>query len=130
MVSSSALPKPFPNGLGENEPQRSGGFGVRYPGISGERQTMATIHIRREHRLGREAARQRLDNLIHYLKDKLEAELRWEGDRLVFERSGASGNIVIGDDFVEVNARLGLLLSPMRGMLEQAIQRQLDEELA
>ncbi len=91
---------------------------------------MATIHIRREHRLGREAARQRLDNLIHYLKDKLEAELRWEGDRLVFERSGASGDIVIGDNFVEVNAKLGLLLSPMRGMLEQAVQRQLDEELA
>lgn len=90
---------------------------------------MATIKIRREHKLGREKARQRLDNLIHYLKDKLEAELRWEGDRLVFERSGASGDIVVGDNFVEVNAKLGLLLSPMRGMLKQAIQRQLDEEL-
>jgi putative polyhydroxyalkanoate system protein len=91
---------------------------------------MATIKVLREHNLGRAAARQRLDNLIHYLKDKLEAELRWEGERLVFERSGASGDVVIGDDFVEVNVKLGLLLSPMRGMFEQAIQQQLDEELA
>lgn len=91
---------------------------------------MATIRIRREHQLGQEAARQRLENLIQYLQDKLQAETRWQGDRLIFTRNGASGDVVIGDNFVEVNAKLGLLLSPMRGPIEQAIQRQLDEELA
>ncbi len=91
---------------------------------------MATIHVRRAHQLGREAARRRLEELVHYLQDKLEAELHWEGERLVFKRSGASGEVVIGDDFVEVNVKLGLLLSPMRGLLEQAIHRQLDAELA
>ncbi len=90
---------------------------------------MENINIKRQHSLGRTTARDRVQEIANSLQNKLKAKWTWDGDSLNFQRSGASGSVIVGDDFVEFKVKLGLLLSPMKGTIEAAIQQQLDRSL-
>jgi putative polyhydroxyalkanoate system protein len=91
---------------------------------------MAEIHIKRAHHLGREKARAEVEKLAQLLQSELQAAYRWNGDRLLFERSGASGTIAVGDNFLEIDVKLSLLLTPMKGKIEDSIRTKLDLALA
>jgi putative polyhydroxyalkanoate system protein len=91
--------------------------------------SVANINIKRQHSLGRTTARDRVQEIANSLQNKLRAKWSWDGDSLNFQRSGASGSVIVGDDFVEFKVKLGLLLSPMKGTIEDAIQQQLDRSL-
>ena len=91
---------------------------------------MTTIQIKRQHQIGRQQARQRMEAVAETLKTKLEAECTWEGDTMKFRRNGASGSIDVGDDFLEFNIQLSLLLSPLKGTIEKVIHEELDQSLA
>ena len=90
---------------------------------------MANIKIKKKHGLTRETARASVDAVAKELKKKLKAQYAWRGDSLKFKRSGASGSIDVGDDFVKVDIKLGLALSPMKGTIERAIRKNLSEAL-
>ena len=90
---------------------------------------MANINIRRQHNLGRSVARQKVEEIANSLQDKLNAKWSWDGDSLTFQRSGASGSVDVGDDFVEFKVKLGMLLTPMKGVIENAIQQQVEKSL-
>lgn len=91
---------------------------------------MAEIHIRRPHQLGREEVRAEVEKLARSLQSELQTAYRWNGDRLLFERSGASGSIAVGDDYLEINVKLSLLLTPLKGKIEESIRKKLDLALA
>ncbi len=91
---------------------------------------MANIKIRRQHKLGRDVARKKVDEIAASLQDKLKAKWSWSGDSLSFQRSGASGSVDVGDDYVEFNVKLGMLLTPMKGVIEDAIQQKVDKALS
>lgn len=91
---------------------------------------MAHIHIEREHGLGLEEARRQIDLVAETLQGELQARFHWEGDRLEFERPGASGVIAVAADRVTLDIRLGLLLRPLKGTIERTITEQLDTHLA
>jgi putative polyhydroxyalkanoate system protein len=91
---------------------------------------MAKINIKHQHNLGREVARQRMEAVAQNLQERLHAKWSWQGDSLCFERSGASGSVEVGDDFVEFHIKLGMLLSPMKGTIENTIRQQVDEALS
>lgn len=90
---------------------------------------MATIDIQRNHTLGIDSARKAAESIAERLKDKLDLKVRWEGDNLKFERSGANGQIAISATTVRVTCDLGLLLRPMKGQIESKVQKYLDEAL-
>lgn len=90
---------------------------------------MATIHITKTHQLDHEAVRANVQELADTLADKLSAEYRWENDRLVFKRSGASGFVRLGDQEVEVEIKLGILLTPLKGNIEKTITEYLEQRL-
>ena len=90
---------------------------------------MANINIKRAHNLGRNVARQKVEEIAHHLQDKLNAKWSWKGDSLHFQRSGASGSVDVGDDYVEFNVKLGMLLTPMKGTIENAIQQEVNKSL-
>ncbi len=90
---------------------------------------MADIDIRRTHHLDPETLRQRIDQLAERLQAKFDARCTWEGDRLQFERSGASGYIALTPEAVAVHLKLGLMLRPLKGTIEQTIEEYLDREL-
>ena len=91
---------------------------------------MATIHIKRTHKLDQEHIHQEVQNLADKLADDLGVTCQWQGDRLHFERSGAKGNIQIGVDYLEFEIKLGMLLAPLKGKVEKTVTEYLDEHLA
>lgn len=90
---------------------------------------MANIHIKRRHKLGCDEARERVEEVAKVLQTELNANYGWDGDTLKFKRTGATGSIDVSDDEVELNIKLGVLLSPMKGTIEQKIQKRIDEVL-
>lgn len=90
---------------------------------------MTKIDIKRQHDLGYDKAHDITDNLARELSEQFDAECRWEGPELRFERTGASGCVRVGDDEVRVEVRLGMLLSPLKGKMESVISEKLDRLL-
>ena len=91
---------------------------------------MANIHIKRSHKLSPDKARARVEEIAEDLKTKLDAEYSWHGDSLRFHRSGASGSIDLGDGFIEIKIKLGMLLTPMKGPIESSIRKHMNVALA
>jgi putative polyhydroxyalkanoate system protein len=91
---------------------------------------MPSIDIRRPHNLSQAEAHAVIDQVAVRMREKFDIQSHWQAETLAFERPGISGNISIGSDEIHVSARLGMLLSPLKGMIEQEIRRKLDEHFA
>ncbi|WP_049622828.1 polyhydroxyalkanoic acid system family protein [Frateuria defendens] len=88
---------------------------------------MPSIDIHRPHQLPLADARAVVEQVAARMREKLGVESRWQGDTLLFSRQGVDGSIAVSADAVHVSARLGLLLAPLKGMVEEEIRRKLDE---
>lgn len=94
-------------------------------------ERMTDIHIRKTHNMDRRAARARVEQLAKSLQGKLAADYHWEGDSLRFVRSGASGSIDVSRaGVVEVDVKLGLVLRPMKALIESTIHDGFDSIVA
>ena len=71
-----------------------------------------------------------LEQIFDLVSEKLDADYEWEGDNLSFKRSGASGKVSVGKQDLEVDIRLSMLLTPLKGKIEQTVNDYLDENLA
>ena len=91
---------------------------------------MPKIDIRRPHRQPLPEARAVVDKVAAKMREKFGTDSHWDGDTLVFSRSGVKGTIAVATDAILVHAELGLMLSPLKGMIEQEIGRKLDEYFA
>jgi putative polyhydroxyalkanoate system protein len=91
---------------------------------------MPKIDIRRPHQLPIAEARAVVDQVAARMHEKFGMDGRWQGDTLLFSRPGVSGSIAVGSDAIQVKAELGLLLAPLKGMVEREIRRKLDEHFA
>lgn len=91
---------------------------------------MPRIDIRRPHQLSVAEARAVVDKVAARMHEKFGMDGRWQDDTLLFSRPGVSGSIAVGSDAIQVKAELGLMLAPLKGMIEQEIQRKLDEHFA
>ena len=91
---------------------------------------MPSIHLSQPHRLSLAEAHARVDRVATRMREKFDIDSRWEGDVLRFSRSGVKGTIAVGADAVQVQAELGLMLSPLKGMVEDEIRRKLAEQFA
>jgi putative polyhydroxyalkanoate system protein len=90
---------------------------------------MATIHIRREHQLDHDTVKKEVQRIADKLSKDLSAKYNWEGDRLVFKRSGANGHIDLNQGEVDIEIKLGMVLTPMKGAIEKKLTDYLDERL-
>lgn len=90
---------------------------------------MAAIHIKRDHTLGKDGARQAVEDVAAQMKQRLDVSYSWNGDTLQFERSGAKGTIDVADAAVTVDVELGLTLSAFKRPIEQQITEYLDQRL-
>jgi putative polyhydroxyalkanoate system protein len=91
---------------------------------------MPSIDIRRPHSLPLPEARAVIERVAERMREKFATDSHWQGDTLHFARQGVKGTIAVAGDEVRVNAELGLLLSPLKSMIEQEIRRKLDEHFA
>ncbi|MDR6935066.1 MULTISPECIES: polyhydroxyalkanoic acid system family protein [unclassified Luteibacter] len=91
---------------------------------------MAKIDIRRPHGKTVAEARAVVDAVASRMNEKLGTEGGWQGDTYLFARSGVKGAIAVSAADVHVTAELGMLLTPMKGMIENEIRQKLDEKFA
>lgn len=89
---------------------------------------MSDIDIRHSHSLPPSQARAAVDDIAGKLARKFDVRCAWNGDVLNFQRSGVDGAIALAADEVRVTAKLGFLLSAMRGSIEAEIRRVLEQE--
>ena len=89
---------------------------------------MAKIDIRRPHGKTIEEARAVVGKVAARMNEKIGTESAWQGDTLTFARSGVKGEIAVSASEVHVTAELGMLLSPLRGTIEDEIRKKLDEQ--
>jgi len=86
-----------------------------------------SIDIRKLHSMNLEDAQQVADDLAADLAEKFSIEYGWDGDTIVFERTGVHGEIDVDEECVHVRARLAFLLSYLQPAVEREINRYLDE---
>ena len=88
------------------------------------------MKIRREHTLGVEEAKRRVDKVAEELGGKLNLTSRWEGDDLRVRGHGVKGRIAVAADSVEVQVTVGLpmllLREPIRVAIEESIDHYID----
>lgn len=89
---------------------------------------MPSIDISRPHSLGIPAAKQSVDRVAAHIAQKFEVDSAWQGNTLVFRRSGVDGQIKVDAKAVRVTVELGFLLMAIRGSVEREIRRYLEEE--
>jgi putative polyhydroxyalkanoate system protein len=91
---------------------------------------MPRITLQQPHRMTLTEAHAVIDQIAARMREKFGMACEWHGDSLRFTRPGVKGDIAVGAGEILVNAELGLMLSPMKGMIEQEIRRKLDEHFA
>lgn len=89
-----------------------------------------SIHIKRRHGLGQDAAKQRMNQLADGLKKKLAAEFHWSGDSLLFSRKGANGQIHVTEQDIDIQVKLGMMLRPLEDGIRKKIEEELKQSLA
>ncbi len=91
---------------------------------------MSHIDIRHDHAMPLAKARKAVEDVAEKLAQRFGMEYAWDGDTLNFNRSGVDGHIALGPKQLHVTARLGFLLSALKGPIEQEITRYLDERFS
>lgn len=91
---------------------------------------MPSIDIRRKHKHTLKQAKDVVKKTAQAIGKKFDIRSEWNGNTLSFERPGASGEIHVSAREIHVTAQLGFLLGMLKPMIEQEIERQLDEGLA
>lgn len=88
---------------------------------------MAEIHIKRAHAMPLKKAREAANDFAKRLDEKFELSHTWEGDTLHFERAGVSGTLALSKSEVNIDLKLGFLLSAFAGKFEGHIKENLDK---
>jgi len=91
---------------------------------------MANIRIKRTHKLGTDNARAQVEAFARSLKEELQIDYEWNGNRLMFKRIGASGTLEVSADSLDLDIELGMALSLLAGSIEQDINKKLDDALS
>lgn len=87
------------------------------------------MKIRRSHQLGIEEARSRADEIAEHLGRQFSLTSRWQGDHLIVRGNGVNGQLLVAEESIELEVRLGFALKLMEGPIRSAIETTMDEHL-
>lgn len=92
---------------------------------------MSRIHIQREHALDKKTLRTRVERLAEQLRSHYGGEYHWEGDTVHYSYSrGIDARLTLQQDEVDVDVKLGLIMSMLKQRLQREIEKSLDQHLA
>lgn len=92
---------------------------------------MAKLNIEQPHALPHDEVKKRLQELADRLAAKYGIDANWVSDReATLKRTGVNGKLQLLDDKVTVLLDLSFALLPMKGKIEERIQRELKSALA
>jgi putative polyhydroxyalkanoate system protein len=88
---------------------------------------MAKLSISRNHSLPPAVIKQRIVELGEKLQSKYQAKTSWEGDSTMNVKGpGVEGKLTITASKVDVDLSLGLLVSAMKGKIQEALTQELE----
>ncbi len=87
------------------------------------------MRIKRDHSLGKDEARRRVDEIAASLSEKYSLRADWQGDDLKFTGSGVNGCIAVDEECVNVDVKLGFALMMLEGTIRSSIESAMDEHL-
>ncbi|HVE49181.1 MAG TPA: polyhydroxyalkanoic acid system family protein [Casimicrobiaceae bacterium] len=88
---------------------------------------MPTISIAKKHAMTHRKAKDVAERIATDLRKRFELDYAWSGDDVDFKRPGVSGRMHVGKDVISLDVRLGLLLTPLKPVIEKEIHAQLDK---
>ncbi len=91
---------------------------------------MSEILIRRAHHTSQQKAKKIAEQIAERLAREYQLSSEWEGNTLLFSRSGLQGALAVGDKELSLQVKLGLLMAALKGPIQQAVEAKLDELLA
>lgn len=100
---------------------------AKLPHPRGDQDKVSTIDIHAFHKLNHEDALNAADELSIDLAEKFGIDYGWEDEVIHFERPGVSGQILVQDGELRIQANLGIMLMMLKGPIEQEIRRYLAE---
>ena len=93
------------------------------------RNAMATVDIRRPHKMSLKAAKTAVERVAKGIAKEYGIAHEWNGNQLEFNRSGVKGHIAVAKDEVHVHVELGFLMGAMKSLIEREITKQLDQNI-
>ncbi|MDG2289202.1 MAG: polyhydroxyalkanoic acid system family protein [Woeseiaceae bacterium] len=87
------------------------------------------MNIKRNHTLGLEEARKRIDGMADSLASKYGLHSSWDGDNLRITGSGVDGKITVAASSVDVKLKLGFALKIMENTVRTSIEDAMDRHL-
>jgi len=82
---------------------------------------------REKHELSHAKAKEAAQKIADDLAKRFDLNCEWKGDRILFERTGVSGELHVGKDEVRLDCQLGFLLSMLKPTIEDAVNRDFDK---
>jgi len=87
------------------------------------------MRLERNHDLGIDEAKQRVDRIRSDIETQYGLSGNWNGDTLKFFGTGVNGNIVVSEQRVLVEVRLGFAMMLLERPIKSHISAALDEHL-
>ena len=86
-------------------------------------RSMASILIRQAYTMPYEELKDGLDKLAGKLGERYQLDCDWESEEcLCFSGAGANGKVAIGEEEIDLEVNLGILMSPFKGTIETEIR--------
>jgi len=89
---------------------------------------MSEIDLQHSHALSPEQARAAVEQVAQTLHTRFGLACHWQGERLLFKRTGIDGAITLAAGELRVKATLGFLFSALKPQIEQEVRRVLREK--
>lgn len=90
---------------------------------------MSNIKISRENPFSMAEAKQRVDEFSANMASDIGVKTQWAGDQLKFDGKGAKGAITVSENSIDVDIKLGMLLSPLSGKISSKVEEALDSAI-
>ena len=94
--------------------------------------SLSTIQVHRQHPQGLAGVRLAAEAIAQDMSEEYQLDCEWEDEeetRLLFRGAGVNGFLCLTDTNLQLEVRLGLMLLPVRSVLEQEILEYVDNRL-
>jgi putative polyhydroxyalkanoate system protein len=90
---------------------------------------VSQISIKRPHHTTTTEAKKVADRVAAKLEKEYQLKSSWEGDVLLFTRSGVNGTLTVTAKELHIDVKLGFLMVAFKGPIQGAIEGNLDKML-
>jgi putative polyhydroxyalkanoate system protein len=91
---------------------------------------MADISITKKHKLSHKKAKAAANKVASQLAEEYDMESEWDGDVLIFKRSGVSGTLELHATEAKLEITLGFLFKAFVAKIEAHVHKNMDKVFA